>query len=183
MMRAAIATLLIWIMAQNAIAAELSPGENFEEKNGLYDASDTLTIGYAGNVYRNCTMDGVIDIDIAGGNVAVAMKNVAVPGTVSLASGDILNAYYCAFAQTEAQIEASGGVVNAVGCVFNVANFGFVGSGDYSLLKTSILINAGTDLTAEGVTSDINWTSRPRAAVFDVGCYEYRFKIPMFLKP
>lgn len=184
-MRIAATIFACFFWAAVAGAADFYPGANFEEMNGLYDSGDTLNIGYAGNVYRNCTIDGAINIDIAGGDVAAIMKNTAVPGTVSLASGDILTAYYCFFAQTEAQIEASGGVVNATGCVFGVADFGFVdaGNGDYSLLKTSVLVNAGTDLTAEGVTYDIDGHTRPRGGVFDVGCYEYLFKIMMILAP
>jgi hypothetical protein len=44
--------------------------------------------------------------------------------------------------------------------------------GDFSLQPTSPAINAGVDLTASGVTTDILGHSRPKAGAFDIGAYE-----------
>jgi hypothetical protein len=47
-----------------------------------------------------------------------------------------------------------------------------IGSSDYTLLTSSPAINAGTDLTASGVTTDILGRARPNAGAFDIGAYE-----------
>jgi parallel beta-helix repeat protein len=45
------------------------------------------------------------------------------------------------------------------------------GSDDYTLLSTSVCIDAGT--TIAGITDDYAGGSRPRGAAFDIGAYEY----------
>jgi hypothetical protein len=46
---------------------------------------------------------------------------------------------------------------------------------DFSLQPTSPAINAGTDLTSSGVTTDILGVARPQGPAFDMGAYEYIF--------
>ena len=47
-------------------------------------------------------------------------------------------------------------------------------NGDFSIKDTnSPLYNAGTDLSASGVTTDIIGTARPQASIFDIGAYEW----------
>lgn len=53
-------------------------------------------------------------------------------------------------------------------------------SANLRLLKSSLLINAGTDLTASGVTSDILGVSRPQGSGYDISAYEY-YDIPVTL--
>lgn len=54
-------------------------------------------------------------------------------------------------------------------------NPGFVDADgeDYSLQSSSSAINKGVNLTSEGITDDINGTSRPQGGDFDIGAYEY----------
>lgn len=47
-------------------------------------------------------------------------------------------------------------------------------NGDFSIKDAgSVLYNAGTDLTASGVTTDIIGIARPQATIFDIGAYEF----------
>jgi len=45
---------------------------------------------------------------------------------------------------------------------------------DYSLKATSLAVDAGMDLTSEGVTQDIDGRPRPQGKACDIGAHEYR---------
>jgi len=44
---------------------------------------------------------------------------------------------------------------------------------DYSITSQSFTIDAGADLSAEGVTKDVNGVSRPQGNGFDIGAFEF----------
>lgn len=47
------------------------------------------------------------------------------------------------------------------------------GTNDYHLLSTSDAIDAGTDLTSDGITVDFDGVDRPQGAAYDIGPYEF----------
>jgi hypothetical protein len=53
-----------------------------------------------------------------------------------------------------------------------VAEAGFVGGDDYHPAASSPLVDAGTDVSSLGVTTDYDGTARPRGAGYDIGAYE-----------
>jgi len=48
------------------------------------------------------------------------------------------------------------------------------GSEDFHLLSTSVLVDQGADLSAQGVTTDIDGETRPGSPLFDIGADEFQ---------
>jgi hypothetical protein len=57
-------------------------------------------------------------------------------------------------------------------------------NGDFSIKNaSSVLYNAGIDLTSSGVITDIIGTARPQATTYDIGAYEFQDTTPVVVKP
>lgn len=76
----------------------------------------------------------------------------------------------CLFHMNELPSEASGFKSNLV---VGVESFANVKGGDFRLVQGSAAIDAGEDLSAEGVTTDVSGKPRPAGKAFDIGAYEY----------
>lgn len=73
---------------------------------------------------------------------------------------------------------------SGTGCT-HVGDPKFAGAagGDFHLLAGSAAIDQGADLSAAGVTGDIEGTTRPQGARFDIGAYEFGATAPIAAAP
>jgi len=144
--------------------------------------------GYGGGVYaydaflRNCTVvENSGGTDAAGGGVysecETAFDNTIIwSNTAPAGSNWYSDDSYDSFAYS--CTAPTGGLPNAIGCIADNP-WGPHAIGDCRLLYASPCIDAGQDLTVEGVTHDLVGTARPidgnfdGTNAFDIGAYEY----------
>lgn len=110
-----------------------------------------------------------------GANVTVTAKNNV---SIGHSVGDFyqtvagtLNVTASSNASEDATADDFGGTGNLTGIV--PADEFTDPANDFTLLPTSQLIDAGADVSGDGVTTDILGTARPQGAAFDIGAFEF----------
>jgi hypothetical protein len=76
---------------------------------------------------------------------------------------------YCGFDVATLPVYATTGCLNTI----TASSFKDVTLNDYNLVDGSVAKDAGTDLTASGIITDIVGITRPQGAAFDMGAYEF----------
>lgn len=125
---------------------------------GLFVGSAFGDVKY---IYHNTVMNnGTIGIQVNGSDVAPPQQDVRnnVTDRLNLLEGS----------QTSNRTVSNNWVTPTNGDPLFVDPI----SGDFRLRDGSPLIDAGTDLTAAGVTEDFAYTARPQGAGWDIGAYE-----------
>ncbi len=107
----------------------------------------------AADVYENFTVNNTIFYD-----------------TVNLSAGVILTGNNSIFSQSEASVEASGGVVNCTNCYFSTDPLLInASSNNFILTQSSPAIDVGTDV---GLSTD--YAGNSLYGIPDIGAYEYQ---------
>ena len=155
-----------WTIKQVKHSGTIILGANNIHKYSLILSGGTLRVAGANCEIENDVIKGIFDVD-----VACTARNVAIPGTVSLANGITLTPTNCYFSESKATIEAAGGTVTDTNCQFSVDNFGFVDEeeGDFRIKRTSVLYQAGYNT---GADFDLFGRPTPRG-IHDIGAHEF----------
>ncbi|MEO8493821.1 MAG: right-handed parallel beta-helix repeat-containing protein [Planctomycetota bacterium] len=173
-------------VASTTFNALASAGWGVARYGGNLDISNCVLNGFAGGVYlatsfsgdqaavNNCTL-----VNLTSNGVYLASGDATVRNTILVGGSGAQG-----LTQASGQLTHSNNLLDGFGTPFSgtavdaselLTNPRFVdaASGDFRLAKGSPAINAGADLTVNGITIDILGNARPTHTVFEIGAYEY----------
>ena len=158
------------LIRNNTGAGASYRGGTFQNCLICNNTGDGVRCCFGGSV-EHCTIadNGGCGVVLNGNGKATLMNNIICSNATGCCSGDDLANTAWHNNCTSAAIPA--GAVLSSNIVAN-PQFAAPASGNYHLLPSSPCIDAGMDLTARGVTTDIVGIHRPLRNGFDIGCYE-----------
>lgn len=152
--------------------------------SGIYTSYGTGTVSF-----YNCTLTSLAAaLNKDGSSNTLTVKNCALfnntTDLVGDGTGGNLTVQYTASDDTisgTGNVDISPGGTEATDWANAFMDYA---NGDYRVKNTSsVLYNAGTDLSGSGVTVDFAGTARPQATTYDIGAFEYLYSAPALAYP